>query len=55
VPEVPVADKKRMIAYLDGDTSELQVKISEDFESILMSNGTENYYFGRESKEGEYY
>lgn len=51
----PTPDKKRNLSYLNADTSELQAKISQDFESIMLTNGVENYYFGREGDKEEYY
>lgn len=29
--------------------------MSHDFESIMMTNGDENYYFGREQEQGDQY
>ena len=53
--EKPIVDQKRQLSYLNPDTSELQVKMSHDFESIMMTNGDENYYFGRENGSGDNY
>ena len=51
----PRVDEKRYLSYLNTDCSELQVKMSHDFESIMLTNGNENYCFGRENESGEHY
>ena len=39
---------KRQISFLNPDISQLKVKISEDFNSVVLINGTENYILKRE-------
>jgi hypothetical protein len=51
----PRVEENKYLSYLNTDCSELQVKMSDDFESIMMTNGNENYHFGRENDEGEHY
>ena len=51
----PKVEENKYLSYLNMDCSELQIKMSDDFESIMMTNGNENYCFGRENDEGEHY